>query len=177
MILLLSRLSRLALALNLGDYIMAFFTGYFSKKKFNNGFTVLEIICVLIILGILVAVAIAKFDDLGIQDISISKKIKTHLRYAQLKAMGDIYPWGIKFEGSKYTLQKNWSNSTIKLPGENNPYVEDLPVSISSTTNIVAFSSGRGQPVDTNGNLLTNDVVITIGSEKVYIKPQTGFIP
>lgn len=134
------------------------------------GFTIMEVVAVLIILGILAAVAISRFGNTQADEVAAANTLKTHLRYAQLRAMGDIQTWGISFDGNSYTLLKDGAQATVNLPGENSPTKALTGVTISPTTT-VTFSAARGQPTPANGH------TITIGTQTLTITHETGFIP
>lgn len=152
------------------------------KAGCSGGFTVLEVVTVLIILGILAAVAVARYRDAGADDIAAASSLKTHLRYAQLRAMGDIRQWRIRLESDFYILEKadedgNFNDAPVNLPGEEN-VEKELEDGISiSPAGAVAFSPARGQPLNASGELLTADQAFNVGTQVIVITPETGFIP
>ena len=141
----------------------------------SSGFTLMEVIVVIILLGILAVVAIVRFTDAGSEDIAAANTLKTHLRYAQIRAMGDIEWWGIDIESNKYTLIRE-AGGVPNLPGENKAYLDSIPVDISPIVTI-RFSPGRGQPIDASQTVIETKQDITVGSQTISITPETGFIP
>lgn len=146
----------------------------------GSGFTILELVAVLLILGIITAVAISKYSDTNTTDIAAANTFKSHLRYAHLKAMGDTVNWGIDISYDSYTLQKY--NATedemeeVNLPGEDSA-TKTLEGTTISPTGTVTFRRGRGIPIfptDENGDPINE---FEIGSETVTITEFTGFIP
>jgi prepilin-type N-terminal cleavage/methylation domain-containing protein len=97
---------------------------FYKKTSDNKGFTLIEIIAVLIILGIMAAVAVSRMGSNDSDLIPQADIIKSHLRFAQLKALSDdtSASWGIAFPGilgsNSYTLKNGTSNAAINLPGE-----------------------------------------------------------
>lgn len=87
----------------------------------QRGFTLIEIIVVLLLLGVLAAVAISKYSTNNITAATEADVFKASLRYAQQRAMGDISTWGISIaaDGLSYSLFTN--NPDLKtnpiLPG------------------------------------------------------------
>jgi prepilin-type N-terminal cleavage/methylation domain-containing protein len=142
----------------------------------SRGFTMMEVIAILVILGILSGIAITRLSDTGARDTAAANTLKAHLRYAQLRAMGDIVPWGIEIEAGKYTLKKDGDDAPVNLPGENSFEKSFEKTSVTSGTGLVGFSAARGQPTNSNGDLLSSDLNITLGSRTITITPETGFI-
>ena len=140
----------------------------------TGGFTFLEVIAVLVIIAILAVVAVARFTDAGAESAAAANTLKAHLRYAQLRAMGDIEPWGIRFDSNSYTLQRDGDDAPVNLPGESDENGENGTtktlenVTISPTTT-VTFSPGLGQPDPA-------DHTISVGGRTIFITAETGFI-
>jgi MSHA pilin protein MshC len=159
-----------------------------NRRGDSRGFTLIEIIAVLVILAIFTAVAISSVT--GKDAASLQAEVDTlkgHLRYAQNLAMNDISPttgyatptkWGINVTGTPpytYNLVKYVSGAsathTFTLPGE------------SSATHTFKFASGTtvtviGNPIlfDEWGSPGTTASSITIGGQLITITPVTGFI-
>ncbi|MCG8565176.1 MAG: prepilin-type N-terminal cleavage/methylation domain-containing protein [Desulfobacterales bacterium] len=65
----------------------------------NRGFTLIELISVLLILGILSVVATAKISANNTDLVSMDATLKNHIRYAQAKSMThDSQVWGIQMD-------------------------------------------------------------------------------
>ena len=88
----------------------------------NRGFTLIEVLSVLVLLGVLAAVAFSRFaagdtDHLLQKDLLIQ-----HLRHAQLKAMADDTPWYVQFDatgpGYSYQLFRQGEAGPRTFPGE-----------------------------------------------------------
>ncbi len=63
----------------------------------NQGFTLIEVIAVLVIIGILSVVALSKMNDKNTDFYAIESSLKAHLRYAQSKAMySESTVWGLR---------------------------------------------------------------------------------
>ena len=140
----------------------------------NSGFTLVEIIAVLILLGILSAVAVTRFTDNSAELIGETEIVKGHLRFAQMKAMNASDPWNINFSSSSYSLEENGAASSANLPGEGSA-THTLPsgITVSSTINPVSFDNW-GSPGAT-----TITVTLTDGSNaaSITVTKNTGYIP
>lgn len=144
--------------------------------KGNRGFTMVEVIAVLIIIGIIAAVAVSRLISSQENLIAEFNTAKAHLRFAQLKALSDDDPtisgWGISFAGNSYTLTKDGAPAAISLPGSNsNTY--NFPGGITATAINVVFDSW--------GSAGTTPATITMtygaNTETINITEHTGYIP
>lgn len=147
--------------------------------KNNRGFTLIEVVAVLIILAIVSAVAISRgIDTDAVKAQAEVDTLKGHLRYAQYLAMNDVPPfkWGINVGGSSYTLVRLDTNTN----GTTNPY--NLPGDSSATHNL---ASGISATVTGNNPILfdewgspgTASTSISVGGLSITLTPETGYIP
>jgi prepilin-type N-terminal cleavage/methylation domain-containing protein len=96
----------------------------FQKKAFDNkGFTLIEVIAVLIILGIIGVVAASRVGSNSNDVIPQRDILKSHIRYAQLKALGDDKnTWSITFNNANsYTLNCTPGTASTCPPTTNLP--------------------------------------------------------
>jgi MSHA pilin protein MshC len=137
------------------------------------GFTLIEIITVLLVISIVSAVIVNRLMDTSVELIAQTDVIKTHLRYAQSRAMSSNVKWGIVFQGSTYSLFKNENTGdTVFLPGENSKTL-NLPSGINFTS-IVAFDSW-GKPYNDAGGSSAHPGG-QVGNLAIIITKNTGFI-
>lgn len=138
-----------------------------------NGFTLVEIVAALAIIGIMSAVAITRISSSGTRHLMLeSALIKSHLRYAQSRAMNDIVPWGITFGGSSYTLTKNGVAASSNLPNEDSStHMLKGGITVSGTS--VSFD------IFGNPGVATLSIIVSIGanSQVITVTRNTGFIP
>ncbi len=142
----------------------------------SNGFTIIEIICVLVIVGILSAVAVSKMNSIDVYDVVKEiETLKTHLRYSQIRAMSHNQSWGIRISGgTSYTLQKNGSTAPVNLPNENS-------VTHTFASGVIATPGTTTITFDDLGSPGNSDIVITLRKQgknprTLTITQKTGFI-
>ena len=161
------------------------------KEKYGirncGGFTMIELITVLFIVGVIAAVATSAYRtdarELGPQ----VELFKGHLRYAQAMAIQSDKNWGIfVIDGSTYCLFRDGStDNRVLLPGENSlRYTLPSGFSLGTVGAIVSFGSGWGVPSETASGspAASSNFTLTMakGSEPpttITITKNTGFIP
>ncbi len=139
----------------------------------EQAFTLVEVIAVLLIIGIIAAVAVSRVLSTQQDLVAQTDVIKSHLRFAQLKALNDdTAPWGIAFSGSSYTLQCSGAAAAINLPAESSP-TRSLP---SGTT----ITSPSTVSFDLWGSPGAADISITLSAggetSTITLAGNTGFI-
>jgi prepilin-type N-terminal cleavage/methylation domain-containing protein len=143
-------------------------------KRDNNhptGFTLIEVMAVLFIIGILSAVVISKaVSSTSEEALAELHQVKAHLRYAQARAMADNADWGIYFiSADSYCLfQSNTANRRV-LPEQNANTVSLAHLGITSAPQTITF--------DGNGSPGPNDVAIGTSSDTITVTANTGYIP
>ncbi len=140
-------------------------------KLTEKGFTLLEIITIIIIIGIISAIAVSRFSstaDYGM--IGELDKVKSHLRYAQGRAIRTDSPWGISFNSATtYFLFQNTVATPIRIVGEDNNQVTLSKLSITSAPQTITFNTKFGSPG-------AADITITTSGDNITITANTGFI-
>ncbi len=142
----------------------------------NRGFTMIEVIAVLVLIGIIAVVAISRYTSTAEVDLIAKQEIlKSHIRYAQSRAMNSNMIWGIQFSGLTYSLFA-YSNGTAVTPTPIFPNVDSgsapMPPGMSAT-GIVAFDFfGRPYTDVTTTTPYTTQIIAGI-----TITPDTGFVP
>jgi prepilin-type N-terminal cleavage/methylation domain-containing protein len=170
--------------------------------KTQNGFTLIEIISVLVILGILVTVAVSRMSNFDVAVYTGRDALKAHLRYAQTMAMnkdpntGTETIMGINYDAgaNQYWLFRGTNTSDILLLPDDSKYVTgdrkiDLAAKkININSGFTIYFDNHGIPYTAYTNSTTNTplvnalpIVVTSlsgsSSKSLTITPQTGFIP
>ena len=139
----------------------------------RQGFTIIEVIAALLIIGILTAVVASRIIDNSAEVVAESEIIKAHLRFVQSRAMNSDVSWGIRFDGSSYTMLTNNLTSNGLLPNESTATHTLAKGNASASTNPVIFDQW-GSPGLTN---ITVTVTDGSSSRNFIITKNTGFIP
>jgi type II secretion system protein H len=142
----------------------------------KGGFTMIEVVAVLVILGIVAAVAAVKMSGTSAYDLASQMEvIKGHLRLAQSRAMGSGIPSGINFDTSTtyYFFQGTGSTTQVQLPGEDNTTVnlttKNSGLTIGSAPQRITF--------DAYGSPGTTTITVTTNGGNITVTKNTGFIP
>jgi prepilin-type N-terminal cleavage/methylation domain-containing protein len=142
----------------------------------KTGFTMIEIVAVLLILGIITAVVVSRMANTTAYDLSSQMEVlKAHLRLAQSRAMGSSSPWGINFATSTtyYLFQGTGSTTPVLILGEDNATV-DLNIKKSGLT---IGSTPQRITFDAYGSPGTTTITITTNGGNITVTKSTGFIP
>lgn len=135
----------------------------------------IELVVVLIILAI-VASFVAYKPISATNEITVQTDVlKTHLRYAQIRAMNDTVPWGIYIPNtSSYILYRNNVTASDILPGES-AQTHTLPpvVTITGGVGVTYNFDDWGSPGTT-----TRTITLSQGSttSTITIVKNTGYI-
>ncbi|MDM8516520.1 hypothetical protein QUF76_09990 [Desulfobacterales bacterium HSG16] len=150
-----------------------------STRKFNGGWTMIEVIAILVILSIIGAMSTRynlSFDSNTAAETDI---IKSHLRFARYMSLSnDEYSWKITFISgtpSLYTLVKvkkdDFTEKTVNLPGYDSQ-TRTLADNVSIVSGETVIFDKWGSPGDK-----TQTIELSSGKGKVVITKKTGFIP
>ena len=131
-------------------------------------------IAVLIIISIVGVIVATRLWNTGAELVAQTDVIKTHLRYAQSRAMSSNVIWGIVFNGNTYALFQNGNTSdTVLLPGETSKTL-NLPPGVSITGVVVSFDSW-GRPYNDAAGTSAHPGGAIAGLS-IIITKNTGFI-
>lgn len=159
--------------------------------KQPNGFTLVEIITVFLLVSILSVAMIGRFVDNDTELVAGTQVLKTHLRYAQSRAMSTASTWYVSFDTTTapgtyalYWYVDGTADTSQVFPGETDATVALISgMTIPDGNGAVAGFDRLGRPyTDAAGTTaqsgLRNLVTRTSdNSTLVQIKPETGFIP
>ncbi|MGD2272706.1 MAG: prepilin-type N-terminal cleavage/methylation domain-containing protein [Desulfobacterales bacterium] len=158
--------------------------------KNASGFTIIEIITVLIVMGIITAFVIGRAGSNRTDLVVQAEVLKAHLRFAQTQAVNSTLNFGIESDagGNNYWLFKYDTSKVppvvkIKLPNQSADQVNLSGSGLSITASAIVCFDDRGVPYTdhTASTIQAADRSITIsdGSTSITttITKNTGFIP
>jgi prepilin-type N-terminal cleavage/methylation domain-containing protein len=157
-----------------------------NNKKHQRGFTLIEVIAVLVIIAVLAAIAVSRvISTKEVSAITERDILKSHLRYAQMRALSDdpipeplsLPPkvkWGISFSNDTYTLVRDENDTKTtphNLPGEDSPtHKVASGVAFKDVTDVFFDKWGSPDPSELQFE-------VTPGGGTITITKNTGFIP
>ena len=160
------------------------------RRHGTQGFTLLEVIVVLVLIGIISVIVFSRFENIQADLIGQTAAVKTHLRYAQARSMNSDSVWGIHSDSASksYWLFHNSDISQrVTLPGADADHIDlgALGISIAQGGNgtfTVAFDD-LGRPSNSAGGdpISASDLTLLVGkgaeSLDITVTANTGFIP
>ncbi len=171
--------------------------------KNENGFTLLEIILVLLLLGILALVAISRSVNYHGEVYAGADVLKTHLRYAQTMAMNSALNsgptvWGVRGTTTNYWLFQGTDPAAavnhVALPEDETFVSSDKTVNLTAkkiklATVFTIYFDKRGVPYTAYTNTMVNTPLsnalninlkpldAATPAVAVTVIPRTGYIP
>lgn len=171
-------------------------------KTGNRGFTMIEVIAVIILIGILAAVAVSRSVNYDTEVYTGADVLKSHIRYAQTMAMnynptatGVPVIWGISGTANSYWLFQGTNTSNIiRLPEDEMFINADRTINLTAkkiklTAGFTIYFDNRGIPYTAYTSTTVNTplasalvrnvqpLTATSPSIAVTITPLTGYIP
>jgi prepilin-type N-terminal cleavage/methylation domain-containing protein len=150
----------------------------------TDGFTVIELIAVLVMISVISAIILGRMGNLKADLDARTDTLKTHLRYAQSRAMDSDLIWGIRYTGTGYFLFSfnGSSESVIRLPDEETPVVDLSGDGINlGAFHEISFDSW-GSPFANatgTGSSTGQTIVVSAGGSplnSIAVTKNTGFI-
>ncbi len=142
--------------------------------KREDGFTIIEIMAVLLIIGILSVMAVGRISDYNAEAAGASAVIKNHIRYSQVMAMKSNTVCGIQFSGTGYSIFRNASTADkVTLPNHNSADFA-IPSALGTATETIYFDLW-GVPYSDLA-FTTPRPTGTIGSLGISMTIDTGYV-
>lgn len=137
----------------------------------QKGFTLIEIVATLILLAAVSTIVATRTGSISeFETIGELAQLKTHIRYAQLRALKTDTDWGIQIETpSTYWLFKGTTATKVNLP--------DMTIDTVTLSALTATSPPVTVTFDGFGSPGSTAVTIATASGNIEISGNTGFIP
>lgn len=151
-----------------------------------SGFTLIELVVVLIVLAIVSVVIVSRVGSLDTRAAGQAAALRSHLLHVQSRALKSGNPWGLSCSGTEYWMftgtNPNDAAEERPLPGEEAMHVvlADKGVGVSAFTVIY---DGYGRPNSSAGVAQTANLSISIQSAgnaastaSLTVIPETGYV-
>jgi MSHA pilin protein MshC len=146
------------------------------RTESEPGFTVIEIIAVLLVIGIIAAVAVVNFGVGDVQSEAQSARLAQHLRLAQSRSLRQGSLWGVHLDSG---ADQYW---LFRVPDESNriifPGEESDTISVDSLAAPARVTFDRfGRPCVDPGaeNPIASDRDISVSGKTLTITQETGY--
>lgn len=150
-----------------------------------SGFTTVELVVTLVIVGILAAIALPRFQDTSaFTQLGFSDEVRAALRYAQKLAIAkrrevcvDFLPAGgglpdrLALTFNPTTVVGAACTNAVNLPGQSAPYVVNVPTGIALVASANFRFNGLGQP-----SVAPVTIALTGRALPITVAAETGYV-
>ena len=149
-----------------------------ATRQLTRGFTFLELVAVLLVIGVLAAFALPRVLTQSINLSAISARLASDLRYTQSLAMSQGQRYRVNFTSPSYQIS-DMGGTPVSHPITGTALITVTPATftVAPATANISFDT-KGVPYDAAGVALAANVVITLtaGSDTstLTITPVTG---
>jgi MSHA pilin protein MshC len=160
---------------------------YAMAKRATRGFTLTELVVVIIIATVLAAVAIARIDTKAFDTEGYANRAIAMVRYAQKIAISQRRPVAVVITaGNPGTIKLCYtdlacSGGNVREPPGTNVFQHSSPngVAVGGTLAPGFRFDSLGKPYDSAGAELTTPMTITVTGDitrTITVQPETGFV-
>ena len=157
----------------------------------SKGFTFLEVIAVLVVLGIMAVLVVNRSSNFGAEVYAGADALKSHIRYAQTVAMNTNEGAGIAYDSAanQYWLYRGTDPTNVMLlPDDAQFATADRKIDLNAkkikiNQGFNVYFNNQGIPHDGNSAILMFDLALRVNSindgpfKDITIHPLTGYMP
>ena len=148
-----------------------------------KGFTLIELVTVIIILAVVGVIVAPKFSNDGFKESADIADFLVNVKFVRGKSMVEGGGWSFKISSTNrnYEIYDNDGNLAELPSGDKNPVKVTQSISYITQDTLVnnrLYFNSLGQPSlsDNGSNLAKHKITINIDGKKVFIEPFSGGI-
>lgn len=153
-------------------------------SSFSDGFTLVELVVVLVLLSVLGAVGMPRFfNQQTFIEWGFTDEVTAALRYAHKLAIASGCDTAVIMASGSYELKQratcdggNFTQAVLLPGGSSSGYTGIVPSGIT-LSGIDLYFDASGRPWDrASGAALSSLTTVSVGSRSIAVEPETGYV-